>query len=369
MNKVNKLLVGCVLSVWLLPVHAADVDSREALEDQLAHAQQRLEQAAAQIAELSRKMSAGDAMQVVTRLHRGKRKALLGVRIDDASESTDGVLIESVSEGGPAAAEDVQSGDVIVAINGRSLDADHSVSILLEELTALAPGDAVRLQIDRAGSILEKVVTTSSFEDAFPGQAAKDVRAFAFSERGIEELIESFVNDADIDIDIEISEEQLEKLKSIPGKFEESFHSLDVGPMITMLGGYARGIPNFKMTEVSPDLGAYFGVDGGVLITEVPDNGRDFGLRAGDVVRSIDGEAVTTQRAVRGFFQRAEPNAILNIELVRQGETLRVDVRVPDPFDGESWQCEESADGKQRKCIGGADKKKFSFSYSTDDDE
>lgn len=376
MKTLLKIFVCCALAGFGLHSKAVDNNEREVLEAEMAAAQAELERAAERIAELSRAMTEGEVMTVVSRMHNSKRKALLGVRIDDIDIASEGVLIESVSSDGPAATAGVKKGDLVTAINGRSVIGDKGVGVLLEILTELTPGDIARLELNRDGQSITKDVETASYADAFPDQHTHKMKPFVLDESQIEQWVEKFkgielMSDADIDIDLSV--EDMEALSELPQKLEKSLSGINVGPVIAMLGGRNFGLPNFELAEVSSELGTYFGVDNGVLVTQTPSSGEatkmtEIDLRAGDVILSIDGKPMRAVGDVHAAFSNAEPDTTMDVVLVRQRETVNVAVRVPDPFSGDNWTCERSADGKQRKCVKGDDNM-FSFSFSTDDEE
>lgn len=97
--------------------------------------------------------------KVITDLMRyGKvQRAILGVQIDEVTDeiaadkklpSVAGVLIRNVTEGGGASESGLQSGDVIVSINGIPTP---SVPELQEQIARYNPGDRVSLEYYRSG--------------------------------------------------------------------------------------------------------------------------------------------------------------------------------------------------------------------------
>ena len=66
-------------------------------------------------------------------------------------------------------------------------------------------------------------------------------------------------------------------------------------------------------------LAAYFGTSAGVLVEHVDDDtvGAAAGLRAGDVITAIDGEAVDDIGTLRRRLARLEPDAAFDMTIVR----------------------------------------------------
>lgn len=70
-----------------------------------------------------------------------------------------GLLVEQVTEGSPAADADIQAGDVMVQIDGRTID---SVIGAIEQINRKLPGQTVVLQLYRNGRYMDQTVTLGS---------------------------------------------------------------------------------------------------------------------------------------------------------------------------------------------------------------
>jgi S1-C subfamily serine protease len=82
-----------------------------------------------------------------------------------------------------------------------------------------------------------------------------------------------------------------------------------------------------QVIDVGPELGAYFGVEGGVLVVDVSPGtpAAIAGMRPGDVVVRLDRVGVRTVEDFR--FGVAQAGDTLPITLVRQGSSLQVLLR------------------------------------------
>jgi serine protease Do len=89
-----------------------------------------------------------------------------------------------------------------------------------------------------------------------------------------------------------------------------------------LLGSYGRlGI---TVDDLSPQLAEYFGTKEGVLVTTVNDNSSasKAGLKAGDVITSINGGAVNTAADLRRRAQQLEDGDEVTLVVVRDRKTL-----------------------------------------------
>ena len=88
------------------------------------------------------------------------------------------------------------------------------------------------------------------------------------------------------------------------------------------LAGRARlGI---RAESVDGQLAEYFGVSAGVLVRHVEEDtvAAAAGLRAGDVITAIDGEAVDDLRALRRRLSALDPGTSFAIAVVREGAEM-----------------------------------------------
>jgi serine protease Do len=95
-------------------------------------------------------------------------------------------------------------------------------------------------------------------------------------------------------------------------------------------GEVARGWLGVQIQEVSQDLAESFGLDkaAGALIAQVLDNSPALaaGLLAGDVITQVDGHEIIMSAQVAHFIGAIVPEQSVVIQLVRNGESIEVDV-------------------------------------------
>ena len=186
------------------------------------------------------------------------RGAQIGVEVDDTAS---GVRIQDVDPESPASRAGLQSGDVIVEVDGERVRSARQFSRLIQESPE---GRSVPLTVLRDGQRQALAVTPESRRGTFNFDADRIGRQVERSLRDLEPRLREFRFDGPFDFD------------------------LDALPRMTS----PRGRLGVQLNELTPELAEYFGAkNGGVLIARVtPDSpAAKAGLRAGDVITSVDG--------------------------------------------------------------------------------
>jgi membrane-associated protease RseP (regulator of RpoE activity) len=98
---------------------------------------------------------------------------------------------------------------------------------------------------------------------------------------------------------------------------------------------FGRGRIGIRVQPLTPELREHFGApsDRGVLVSEVESDrpAEKAGLRVGDVIVSVDGQAISKPGGLAGVLRRAPQGASLSIEVIRKGEALTLEVEPDDP--------------------------------------
>jgi S1-C subfamily serine protease len=205
------------------------------------------------------------------------RGAQIGVTVDDASN---GVRIEDVDPDSPASKAGLQSGDVVVEVDGERVRSARQFSRLIQESPT---GRSVTLGVMRDGARQNVEVTPESRTHSFN---------FDFDADRIGREVERSMRDLEPRLrELEPRLRELEpRLREF--RFNGPFDFDPDGlPRITS----PRGRLGVQLNELTPELAAYFGAkDGGVLVARVtPDSpAAKAGLKAGDVITSVDGDRV-----------------------------------------------------------------------------
>jgi Do/DeqQ family serine protease len=211
------------------------------------------------------------------------RRGLLGVGIQAVNEEikeffklkdTKGVLINDVKRGGAAEKAGVKRDDVIVAINGETID---DTNVLRNKVAGTQPGTEIRLRIVRDGQEQELPVVL----DELNPENAKTAQPNE-SDRGAQTPNEG-------------------------GKL-----GLNLQPLTPLI---ARQL---ELPESS----------GGVVITDVDPNGAaaKVGAARGDVILTINRQAVGSLDEVQAALDKAGDRPILLL-IARKGQTVYLTVR------------------------------------------
>lgn len=265
-----------------------------------------------------------DAMAFTTGLDRPR----LGIRVDAEQGSAldaQGAEVTDVLEDGPAWEAGLRAGDVITAIDGRSLfqplggdaeaafDLDRSVPVqrLLAIARDLEPGDDVEVTYLRGGE--ERTATLTAEE--LSGRALGYGYAPA--------------------LQAERLRDQLGNLRDLPrfqwqGADGRGASILEAAPGPALFfGGSSVDRYGLELVELNEGLGSYFGTDEGVLVLNVAAD-SELALRPGDVIRRIgDREATTPERALRILASYGADEDI-PLHIRRGGREMSVLGRLPD---------------------------------------
>jgi serine protease Do len=194
-----------------------------------------------------------------------------------------GVEITRVEENSPAEKAGLKAGDVVLEYNGERVEGMEQFGRLVRETPA---GREVKLTISRDGKT-QKVA------------ALLESRRYRFS-----------VN--------------------FPPSFRvPEFSMPDIPRIYTATRSTRLGI---EAEALGPQLAAYFGVKDGVLVRAVLENtpAQKAGIKAGDVVTKVDGNAVTEPGELSSLVRAANSKKTYPIELMRDRKPMTVTVTVED---------------------------------------
>jgi serine protease Do len=261
-------------------VCAAEDSSQDDVEAQLKAARQKLEQAAHEVAELSTRLG----KPLVDRLMlmgEGPGHAVIGVQLDP-KDSTDGAHVHDVSPGGPAAEAGIRSGDVIVSVNGTDVKVGHPAAEVARLMRDVEPNAKVKIHVMRDSKPADFEVTARPVENAWamPGMPPHPGMPFY----------------------------------GVPPGFPGGMH----GPVAGM-----------ELATLTPQLGAYFGTDKGVLVLRAPRNAA-FNLQDGDVILTIDGREPTSGSHATRILASYQAGEKVKLQVMRQRKRITVEATVSE---------------------------------------
>ncbi len=287
----------------------------------------------------------GDGPRMRTMVTSLPRRQRLGVAVNLTAQESDqyGALIDAVSPGGPAAKAGLRAGDVITALDGKSLtsgpkpeNADDDSSVpglrLIELASKLAPNDTVDVAYRRKGeSKTAKLVTGDDASDmAFfrgPMGDGAEMQRFEFRMPGgpggamMGPGMRGLTADKIQDIEI---------LRDGPG-----------GAARIMVG--MRGpLGDLELAPINADLGRYFGASEGVLVLNTPKK-DGLGLKGGDVVLAVDGRKVSGPSQLLRILRTYDAGDALKFEILRDRKRETVTGKMPEP-QKVSWKSDDGDD-------------------------
>jgi serine protease Do len=236
----------------------------------------------------------------------------IGVAIEDVAAAdtkagqTGGVVIKEVTEDSPAAQAGLKPGDIIVEFDGERVRSARQFTRLVQETVA---GRQIQAAVMRNGQ--RTTVTVEPRE--------RTARLFNSPDhfRELEELA-------------------LRRVPSRPSTPRPPSPPPARGfPMIPEFEGFLfSGSNTLGLTagDLSPQLAEYFGTKEGVLVTSVRDDSAaaKAGLKAGDVVTSVNGTAVERPSDLRREVQRLRAGDEFTLEVMRDKKATTVKGKVED---------------------------------------
>jgi S1-C subfamily serine protease len=274
---------------------AAGAQPDHNLEEKLAAARERLEQAAREVAELSAELGT-DARNRVLFTEQRFGRAVIGVQVDPAS-GPEGARVLDVSPGGPAADAGVRAGDIIVAVNDASIAGDDAARKLVDRMRQVRSDSKVKLSIKRDGKLKQLELTTRpAYFLAFGGPFGGPGPVVAAP-----------------------APPALPGLPPLPRVRDWQY--------LGMLSDETEGM---ELAKLTPALGWYFGSEKGVLVLRASDNDA-FRLKDGDVILSIDGREPQSGAHATRILRSYQPGERITLKIMRQKRPMSLEVTLPEP--------------------------------------
>jgi len=220
-----------------------------------------------------------------------------------------GVGVTQIVKDSPAEKAGLRKDDVILRVDGENITSVRKLNRIVSEL---APDQSVKITVSRGGSEQDITATigkrsnTSFARDLFGGQP----RIWKWEGKEPKEW----------------------KFEVPPLNKGNLFNNGDIfnNPDLVLLGNSRRiGVSTMELTK---QLADYFGIAGGngVLVTSVTEDGpaAKAGVRAGDVITAVDGEAIDSPGDIsRAINRKKEGDVTLTVIRNKAQQTIRVTPR------------------------------------------
>ena len=313
------------------PAPAAPADKatdRAAAREELAELRTQIGDLSRRMAELSIELGDIGPRAYAFRYITDPDRAIIGVVL--ASEAR-GVRIEALTPDGPAERAGLRNGDVITAIDGKVLaggDAEAKLDDARERLAGLKDGQEVRIGYERDGKAGKELRLAAQ------RRAAKNwPTLIADGDAPSRVVYERQIRDGMKQVEVEMARAHAEAARA----GVEAQRAMSEADRARFEAGIARIEAlrdirpgwDINLTSLNPELGRYFGADSGVLVLSA---GSDTlaGLKAGDVIRKIEGRAITRpEEALRAL--RDEPTGSeVELDVLRERKAVALKVKVPE---------------------------------------
>jgi serine protease Do len=251
-----------------------------------------------------------DARDVVRRVEvLAGRGSAIGVAVRDVDEadvgtlkltSRHGAVIEEVEKDSAADKAGFKASDVVVSFDGEAVRSARQFSRVVEETPA---GRPVKATVMRQGARVDLDVTPATGQGtrlSFRGMPGPEWRERSFQVMP-----------------------RMPAMPAVPDMRE--FH-------FDLESAMGQGVLGVGVQDLTDDLAGYFGVKDGVLVNSVrPDSpAAKAGLKAGDVITSVDGRDVDNPSELRRLLRESE-SAVVKLGVTRDRKAMSLEATLDKP--------------------------------------
>ena len=187
-------------------------------------------------------------------------------------ENPDGVLIEGITDDGPARDSDLRQEDVVIALNGKEVE---DTDDLRNRIADIAPGTEVELDVIRDGAPVTVAIKLGELPDGDPTRTAS-------------------------------REEPRERSPA-------SNLGIDV-------------------MDISREWSRFYESGSGVVVVQVRSGSvaEDRGLQRGDLIREVNGDPVSSVQEFLGIVRQFEAGQAIRFRIQRGDAQFLVGLRIPE---------------------------------------
>jgi len=299
---------AAALAAALVATGAFGADADRLTPEERAKVEKRMEELSKEMRDLGRRLGQDRRFDLQRFERVAMNRAMLGINVDaeESAEKGDGVHIAAVTPRGPAAAAGLRAGDVLTAIDGKSLRKEGErdpFAKLREHMEGKEAGDEVKLKVLRDGKTLDVAVKAADYAP----------RAFAWS-FGPDGTVESLIP----------------PMAPLPPMGPRPPSA--VGPGMERFRWFTREWGDLEMVSLSPKLGEYFGAKEGVLVVHAPADGA-IKLQDGDVITKVGDRKPSSPEQVLRILRSYDAGEKLKVEVLRNRKPLTLEVEVPERGD------------------------------------
>lgn len=312
-----KRILMAVLALSLLS-GVVGVQAQERDRDRERELREQLRDLQRQMRDIQRELGEATRFRFVEPLIMGfGNRARLGVVVNTArDEETDdiGAVLQAVTPDGPADDAGLESGDIIISVNGEPLTETRRWQTPGDKLIKLAreldDGDTVEIEYQRDGQRMTTTITAQRV----PGYS------YSFTVPDFERRV--------ITIDTlrirEFANGWADRARDIAGRFDVRSGG---GPFAISLFG-ARWA-DLELVTIDDALGSYFGTTEGLLVVRAP---RDdlLNLESGDVLLRIGGRMPHSPSHAMRILRSYEPGDEVRIDIMRNRARQTLTATVPE---------------------------------------
>ena len=234
------------------------------------------------------------------------RGSQIGVLVSDPETAAEqGVKIDRVDDGSPAAKAGVHQGDRVVEFDGERVRSTRQLTRLVQETPS---GRAVKMVVQRGGDRRTLDITPEA------------------------DRLASFDRRVEPGLELDIEREVERGLRDLPQRIEPflNFNWRDGG----LPGPMSRGRLGVQVQPLNDQLAEYFGArDGGVLVAGVTADSpaSKAGLKAGDVITKVNGASVKDTGELMEALGDVKDDGAVTLDIVREKKASTVTATIERP--------------------------------------